>query len=113
MRPNLPPRALERGRNARIVRHGDGDHGRGARACRQLRVRCGAGAVGLTRVVDCGQFNIRVCPGLTFADLARQIAGANPERMRPRETRIPLERGAARRLFPAGMTAETQGGDLP
>jgi NAD(P)-dependent dehydrogenase (short-subunit alcohol dehydrogenase family) len=57
------------------------------------------GVVGLTRAlaVDWGQFNIRVncvCPGLTFTELSRATAQANPEMMRQRELRIPLGRGA-------------------
>ena len=57
------------------------------------------GVVGLTKAlaVDWGQFNIRVncvCPGLTFTELARQIASKNPEMARQRELRIPLGRGA-------------------
>ena len=57
------------------------------------------GVVGLTRslAVDWGQYNIRVncvCPGLTFTELSKFIASKNPEMMKQREMRIPLQRGA-------------------
>jgi NAD(P)-dependent dehydrogenase (short-subunit alcohol dehydrogenase family) len=57
------------------------------------------GVVGLTKAlaVDWGQFNIRVncvCPGLTFTELSKFVASKNPEMMKQREMRIPLQRGA-------------------
>jgi NAD(P)-dependent dehydrogenase (short-subunit alcohol dehydrogenase family) len=57
------------------------------------------GIVGLTKslAVDWGQYNIRVncvCPGLTFTELSKAVAEKNPEMMRQREQRIPLQRGA-------------------
>lgn len=57
------------------------------------------GIVGLTKsmAVDWGQYNIRVncvCPGLTFTELSKAVADSNPEMMRLREQRIPLQRGA-------------------
>ena len=57
------------------------------------------GVVGLTKAlaVDWGQFDIRVncvCPGLTFTELSKFVASKNPEMMRQRELRIPLQRGA-------------------
>jgi len=57
------------------------------------------GVVGLTKAlaVDWGQYNIRVncvCPGLTFTELSKFVASKNPEMMRQRELRIPLQRGA-------------------
>lgn len=57
------------------------------------------GVVGLTKAlaVDWGQYNIRVnsvCPGLTFTELSKFIANKNPEMMKQREQRIPLQRGA-------------------
>ena len=57
------------------------------------------GVVGLTKslAVDWGQYNIRVncvCPGLTFTELSRFVASKNPEMMKQREMRIPLQRGA-------------------
>lgn len=57
------------------------------------------GVVGLTKslATDWGQFNIRVncvCPGLTFTELAKFVASKNPEMIRQRELRIPLQRGA-------------------
>lgn len=57
------------------------------------------GVIGLTRslAVDWGQFNIRVnsvCPGLTYTELAKFVASKDPEMMRQRELRIPLQRGA-------------------
>jgi NAD(P)-dependent dehydrogenase (short-subunit alcohol dehydrogenase family) len=57
------------------------------------------GVVGLTKAlaVDWGQYDIRVncvCPGLTFTELSKFVASKNPEMMRQRELRIPLQRGA-------------------
>ena len=57
------------------------------------------GVVGLTKslAVDWGQYGIRVncvCPGLTFTELSKFVASKNPEMMRQRELRIPLQRGA-------------------
>lgn len=57
------------------------------------------GVIGLTKslAVDWGQFNIRVnsvCPGLTYTELANYVASQNPEMMKHRELRIPLQRGA-------------------
>jgi len=57
------------------------------------------GVVGLTKAlaVDWGQYNIRVncvCPGLTFTELSKFVASKNPEMMKQREMRIPLQRGA-------------------
>lgn len=57
------------------------------------------GVVGLTKAlaVDWGQYNIRVnsvCPGLTFTELSKFVASKNPEMMKQRELRIPLQRGA-------------------
>ena len=57
------------------------------------------GVVGLTKAlaVDWGQYNIRVncvCPGLTYTELSKFVASKNPEMMRQRELRIPLQRGA-------------------
>lgn len=57
------------------------------------------GVVGLTKslAVDWGQYNIRVncvCPGLTHTELAKSVAAKNPDMMRERELRIPLQRGA-------------------
>jgi NAD(P)-dependent dehydrogenase (short-subunit alcohol dehydrogenase family) len=57
------------------------------------------GVVGLTKslAVDWGQFNIRVnsvCPGLTYTELAKFVASKDPEMMKQRELRIPLQRGA-------------------
>jgi NAD(P)-dependent dehydrogenase (short-subunit alcohol dehydrogenase family) len=57
------------------------------------------GVVGLTKslAVDWGQYGIRVncvCPGLTFTELSKFMAQKNPEMMKQREQRIPLQRGA-------------------
>jgi NAD(P)-dependent dehydrogenase (short-subunit alcohol dehydrogenase family) len=57
------------------------------------------GVVGLTKslAVDWGQYGIRVncvCPGLTYTELSKFVASKNPEMMRQRELRIPLQRGA-------------------
>ena len=57
------------------------------------------GVVGLTKAlaVDWGQYDIRVncvCPGLTFTELSKFVASKNPEMMKQREMRIPLQRGA-------------------
>ena len=57
------------------------------------------GVVGMTKslAVDWGQYGIRVnsvCPGLTFTELSKFVATKNPEMMRQREQRIPLQRGA-------------------
>jgi NAD(P)-dependent dehydrogenase (short-subunit alcohol dehydrogenase family) len=57
------------------------------------------GVVGLTKslAVDWGQFGIRVncvCPGLTYTELSKFVAEKNPEMMKQRELRIPLQRGA-------------------
>jgi NAD(P)-dependent dehydrogenase (short-subunit alcohol dehydrogenase family) len=57
------------------------------------------GVVGLTKslAVDWGQFGIRVncvCPGLTYTELSKFVAQKNPEMMKQREQRIPLQRGA-------------------
>jgi NAD(P)-dependent dehydrogenase (short-subunit alcohol dehydrogenase family) len=57
------------------------------------------GVIGLTKslAVDWGQYNIRVnsvCPGLTYTELAKFVASKNPEMMKQRELRIPLQRGA-------------------
>lgn len=57
------------------------------------------GLVGLTRAlaVDWGQFNIRVnciCPGFTYTDLSKAMIEKDPEMMRQRLLRIPLNHGA-------------------
>jgi NAD(P)-dependent dehydrogenase (short-subunit alcohol dehydrogenase family) len=57
------------------------------------------GVVGLTKAlaVDWGQYGIRVncvCPGLTYTELSKFVATKNPEMMKQRELRIPLQRGA-------------------
>jgi NAD(P)-dependent dehydrogenase (short-subunit alcohol dehydrogenase family) len=57
------------------------------------------GVVGLTKAlaVDWGQYGIRVncvCPGLTHTELSKFVATKNPEMMKQRESRIPLQRGA-------------------
>jgi NAD(P)-dependent dehydrogenase (short-subunit alcohol dehydrogenase family) len=57
------------------------------------------GVVGMTKslAVDWGQYGIRVnsvCPGLVFTELSKFVATQNPEMMRQRELRIPLQRGA-------------------
>ena len=57
------------------------------------------GVVGLTKAlaVDWGQYGIRVncvCPGLTFTELSKFVASQNPDMIRQREQRIPLQRGA-------------------
>ena len=80
------------------------------------------GVVGLTKAlaVDWGQYNIRVncvCPGLTFTELSKFVASKNPEMMRQRELRIPLQRGAQPEdvanaiLFLASSQAESISGE--
>lgn len=57
------------------------------------------GLVGLTKAlaVDWGRHGIRgncVCPGLTWTDLSREVAGRDPGAMEAKEESIPLGRGA-------------------